>query len=301
MTILREEAVFDGSARKLVEVVADANPGVTNDELEGYRRGSKWINQSTDTTFVCTDPTAGAAVWAVSTGGAGCLASARLGVATKPQGGDTVTVGSDVYEFASGSGDLSNDAYIGVELGADAEACLDNLIAAINAQDANNQHASIKQTDSTTPALANGTEAVRAVKIGTTALQLESASEAGGQQKAMDPSIVLGEGLTDASDVWDVGNVNLNTLAGKVPEQQFASATLAITSAMVTAGAVWVVPPFTPTTVLASVMTSAGVVKAIGGADKVEISGSYVKITLAGGGGASDINNTDVVQLFFAS
>lgn len=42
---------------------ATANPTITNDTGSGYAVGSVWINTSTDECFVCTDATAGAAIW----------------------------------------------------------------------------------------------------------------------------------------------------------------------------------------------------------------------------------------------
>ena len=43
--------------------VVAADPAVTDDAADGYSVGSHWINTSDDGIFVCTDSTAGAAVW----------------------------------------------------------------------------------------------------------------------------------------------------------------------------------------------------------------------------------------------
>ena len=46
---------------------AAANPTVTDDSADGYAVGSRWLNTETDEEFVCTDATAGAAVWKSTT------------------------------------------------------------------------------------------------------------------------------------------------------------------------------------------------------------------------------------------
>lgn len=45
---------------------ADAAPTATDDESSGYTAGSTWIDQTTGNIYVCTDATAGAAVWVTS-------------------------------------------------------------------------------------------------------------------------------------------------------------------------------------------------------------------------------------------
>ena len=42
---------------------ATVDPTVNNDSAEGYTVGSRWINVTGGTTFICTDDTVGAAVW----------------------------------------------------------------------------------------------------------------------------------------------------------------------------------------------------------------------------------------------
>lgn len=44
-------------------VAAAADPAVTDDIADGYSIGSMWINETDDGIFICTDVTAGAAVW----------------------------------------------------------------------------------------------------------------------------------------------------------------------------------------------------------------------------------------------
>ena len=54
---------------------AITNPSTSNDTVEGYSIGSRWINVSTDEEFVCVDDTSGSAVWksttATGSGGGG--------------------------------------------------------------------------------------------------------------------------------------------------------------------------------------------------------------------------------------
>lgn len=56
----------------LVNIVATTNPTVSNDTTQGYSKGSYWINTTTNTYFVCTNASTGAAVWnqAVNVGSA---------------------------------------------------------------------------------------------------------------------------------------------------------------------------------------------------------------------------------------
>ena len=42
---------------------ATTNPGVGDDAADGYAVGSRWVNVTTDTEYVCLDATNGAAVW----------------------------------------------------------------------------------------------------------------------------------------------------------------------------------------------------------------------------------------------
>lgn len=296
MAIIRKETNFDGNRVFNTLVVADTDPTVSEDLGAGYKKGAKWINQATGEEFVCVDSSSGAAVWQVDASGA--CASAQCKMATNPTATNTLTIGADVFEFVAAAGDVAADVNIAVEIKGSAELTLDELINAINAVDANNQHPTIFLTDSTTPALANGTEAVLADKIGTTELRIRSADKAGGQLKGASPSIVLAEALTDAADIWDVGNVNLNTLAGNTPVTAQGRTSIAITAAMVTAGNYQLDFPFIVAGFVVSVRTTADVIKAIGGADKAELANDGILLTLAGGGIAEDINATDVVEVF---
>lgn len=80
---------------------ATTNPGVSNDISEGYEVGSTWINTSTDSAYLCSDSTEGAAVWLL-TGNtasglvvAGVAAGYKLarGVHTQVAASDTIVTG----------------------------------------------------------------------------------------------------------------------------------------------------------------------------------------------------------------
>jgi hypothetical protein len=42
---------------------ATADPDADNDSTEGYSEGSRWLNTTTDESYVCVDPAEGAAIW----------------------------------------------------------------------------------------------------------------------------------------------------------------------------------------------------------------------------------------------
>jgi len=201
----------------------------------------------------------------------GSVAVATLTQSGQPSNDEDLVVGSDTYKFLTAPAGATAD--IEVEIGADAEASLDNLLAA---------------------AQASGTEALVWDKLSATQLRLRSAVSANGQVASGNPDIAL-----DASGVtnWasDVGDVNLNTLAGKESGNQVLAATkLAITTAMITAGAVRFSFSFVPAAVQVTVLDATGALK-MAITDTFVISGNDVVVTLNGGGG--DLANTDVVHI----
>lgn len=44
-------------------LTATTNPGVSNDNTQGYAIGSKWLNTATNTIFMCSGATTGSAIW----------------------------------------------------------------------------------------------------------------------------------------------------------------------------------------------------------------------------------------------
>lgn len=65
---------------------ATTNPGVTNDSRQKYQIGSVWVNRTTKIPYICTDATAGAAVWAVTSAGNTTPAQITAPAATTPTG-----------------------------------------------------------------------------------------------------------------------------------------------------------------------------------------------------------------------
>lgn len=211
--------------------------------------------------------------------------------ATIPVTLDTLTIGADIYQFVTAAGSVNDDTYIGVPLGGSADATLDNLVAAINATAG---VTGLKLIDGVTAALNHGTLGVKAVKVGTT-VECRPAATPGGTALASNPSIALNEAVTDAGDIWNVGNVNVNTLGGRAAAQRKSGrATVTVTSAMIT-NKVQVDFGFTPTGFLPSARASDGGAVPMDGGDKFVITGNGILVTF--GGGAGDLANTNVLTL----
>lgn len=225
---------------------------------------------------------------------AGVVASSRLVLSDQPTATDTIGIGSDTYEFVATGGNVADDAYIAVEIGGDAGETRDNLIAAINATDPDNEHPNINNVADDAPAKSNGTEAVVADEVGTS-VRVRSADVAGGNALAADPSIVLAESITAAADIWITGDVNLNTLAGRAQRNSRATlAKVAITAAMITNG-LYIDLPFTPDRFTVQVQDSSGVVRGHG-ADAFVINGDVLEVTF-NGGADPDIQATDTLLI----
>lgn len=62
--------------------VAATDPGVDDDETEGYGQLSLGLNTATEALFICVDPTEGAAVWIPLAGGAGSALATVLSYST---------------------------------------------------------------------------------------------------------------------------------------------------------------------------------------------------------------------------
>lgn len=225
----------------------------------------------------------------------GSVAVARLLMANQPADGDTIGIGADTYSFTDTGVNtvVNNDAHIAVVIGGSAAATRANLIAAING--AGTAGATVTLADAVTPALEDGTENLLADEVGTT-VRIRSASAPGGTVSGADPSIVLAESITDAADVWDVGAVNMNTLAGAVKALRLeATAVLTITAAMIT-NKVRVDFPFTVTGFLCQVRGSTGGLRTgvIGDLAVVDTGGILLTFD---GGAAPAIQANDVVTI----
>ena len=229
---------------------------------------------------------------------AGSVPTAQIEISAQPATGNTLTIGGDVYQFRPAAASVTNDTYKAVEIaGAGAAATAANLVLAINATYHPDQHPNIFKIGGVVPALADGTENVVADYIaGTTSVRIRYAANPGGAIAVGSPSIVLAENITDIADVWDVGNVNMNTLAGHVNmNRQHAIAQLTITAAMVTNTMARVDFPFAPVIIKVQIMSSGGVIRA-NGTDTFVIGNNGVLITLASGA-APNIQSTDIVTI----
>jgi hypothetical protein len=222
----------------------------------------------------------------------GSVAVAQAIFAGQPSDADTLVIGADTYEFCTDAGDVADDAYIGVVIGASAEATLDNLVLAINATYAGNAHPTLFKTDSTTPALANGTEYLLADKIGTTYCRIRSAVVAGGAVLSADPSIALdASGATNVS--FDCSDVNMNTLGGKAASTARNSAVtqITITTAMITSTEIRISFPFTVAGFIMNARDASGLPVPIT-ADTYLIDNGDVLLGLG-----TDLGDTDVVTV----
>jgi len=225
----------------------------------------------------------------------GSVAVAQAVFAGQPTDLDTLVIGADTYQFvASGTGDVNNDTYIAVLIGGTAEGTLDNLVLAINAADLDNAHPTLFLIDGVTPALANGTENLLADKIGTTFCRVRSAVAPGGAVLGANPSIVLNSSAaTNIS--FDCGDVNMNTLAGKVKSnlRETGIAVLTITTAMLTATQVRVSFPFTVVGFMTQGWTAGGVRVALA-TDTALVDNGDVLLGVTAGGSLAD---TDIVTI----
>lgn len=210
----------------------------------------------------------------------GSVATARLAMPNQPAHQDTIDIGADVYEFLlAGSGTVTAlDANIVVPIGAAAADTRDNLLAAINATVLT---AGVFTKPSGGAAAIIGTEPIVADEL-TTDVRIRSAFAPGGSVVGASPDILLAEAITDAADIWDVGNVNLNTLAGVAGgEFQTGVTSLTITAAMLTAGDVRFDFEFTVVDFTVTVKSSTGAGK-ITGVDTVAIDNGGLLLTLGG-------------------
>lgn len=140
------------------------------------------------------------------------IGSNRLPFTTRPDvgGADTVVIGGDTYEFKSRA--LTNDAFLGVEIGPTASDTLANLIAAINAAAA--AATGMLKTDELTAALKDGTESFYAEETGiygmagTGYLQVTAASGPGGTKVPLLPNKATVATIT-AGGSFDEANMNL--------------------------------------------------------------------------------------------
>lgn len=229
----------------------------------------------------------------------GFIAYNQISIAVNPTAGDRITIGSDVYEFVAAGGDVGDDSRIGVVRGANLAASMANLVAGIHATYGPSELTGLFQTDSTTPALKNGTANVFAF-FASNVLHLLAADAPGGTPvSGTAPSIACSDNLTEAT-AWAFANLNLST-GGAIKHTKVARVTFAVTAPQIVAGSVVVRVPVQSTDmrVKASATTAAGAEKSLG-ADTVAVAAvtgsttfSDVTVTLNGGGG--DLAATNIL------
>jgi hypothetical protein len=95
-------AAYRTPGRRRNNFTAVVDPAVTDDIGDGYEVGSTWVNTADDTVYVCTDSTAGAAVWKRTDG------------TSAPGAGAPTDAG---YLVTAAHGDLSAEVVVGVTPG----------------------------------------------------------------------------------------------------------------------------------------------------------------------------------------
>ena len=131
-------------------------------------------------------------------------------------------------------------------------------------------------------------------EIGTT-VRVRYADGVGGTPLAGDPNIALVQTITDAADVWDVGDVNMNTLGGGAAGyREKAQTSLTVTAEMITSGA-RLDFPFTVAGFRVQVRTGAGVIRG-NGTDAYTLTSTGIAIAF-GGGAAPDAQATDILDI----
>lgn len=177
----------------------------------------------------------------------------------QPSDTQTVTIGSDVYEFCTDAGSVAADTRIGVVIGASADATYANLVAAINAKNKTNEHPTLFRTDDTTPARANGTEKVRAVQDATGDVVYLFRAIAVGSTDLVEgdaPSLVLSDTASNGGP-WKHLNVNLTI--GGAADLQYKSAALVHTVVTANLTGTSKIPlPFAPVSWQVSCYSTAG-------------------------------------------
>lgn len=235
-----------------------------------------------------------------NSGDSGTFAAARILLATTPTANDTITMGANVYEWQPNGGAVTDDAFIAVEIDGIVNSQA-NLVAAVNATYNPDEHPNITNVATTAPALANGTENLFGEAQGPgQGVSIRSAVAPGGAEVSANPDVLLAENLTAAADVWDVGDVNLNTL-GHLPaaNRRHSRIGFTVTAAMITEGIRVLIFPFFVSKSGLTVQVWGGddPFARVAGTDTVLAPGQQLVAIVFGGGIAPDIQAGDVLIL----
>jgi len=192
---------------------------------------------------------------------------------------DTVTIGTDIYEFNAATPPAAGTAgSIWVYQGANSADSRANLINAINGViDAPNI--------TYDGAVVETMLAVAGTTLGT--VNINSADAIGGAITPSAVGVACAEGLTTVTDIWDANATYAGEAAGETQSQMV---TFAVTAAEITAGFVEIYFDFTPT----SVMLNDRNVPMHD--EPYTITGDAVVLTLTGGG-APNIQAGDVIDI----
>lgn len=184
----------------------------------------------------------------------------------QPTAEQTLEIGGDFFQFIAAAGSVTDDTYIAVLIGATARATYDNLKAAVRAQDADNAHATLFQTDDETPALANGTENVTldhayGGNTATGTIYLYAADEPGGTKvEGVAPDLALGGTVANTGN-WKWSNLNLSTGAVATVNKAVRLKHTVVAGDLSAAQPLLVPIPFTPTSWEAQVRGADGQLK----------------------------------------
>ena len=113
-------------------------PGVTNDSSEGFAVGDLWVNSASDTMYVCSDVTVGAAVWTAGGAPLGTIVAADytpaqtvlVAVADQTPLPQVVAAGEFVGRAIAGNLGVITAAQARAIIQATSEALFDNLASA---------------------------------------------------------------------------------------------------------------------------------------------------------------------------
>jgi len=278
---------FGGSAEKHI-VDADPSAGAGLAAPQGsvaYMSGgtAAWIKSG-----------AGATAWDrmdVAAAGQGVSPANTLDLSTNPTATDTVTIGSDVYEFLAAAGTTAAAPNIGVEIKGSAALTFAEFLAAVNGSAAD-PHANILAFGGgAAPGV--GTELVLASDFGSQVAGVCPADAVGGNLLPSSPDIAFSDALTAAVN-W--ASTNLNLLGGFASVSKAASVIpVTVSAAHVTAGGIQWLAEFTPRALIWQATHTNGIQRLTQN-DYVFTSGPMVQLTLAGGG-APDIQANDEVTI----
>lgn len=265
--------------------------GMLVEVSEGTSYGNSLWMLTSDTVVLGTDsPTFASLDVTTSVKDYGSVPSATLLFGNQPADHDTIGIGADTYQFLTAAGAVTNDSYIGVVIGGNAPATKTSLLAAINGTAG---VTGLKKIDTVTAALNHGTESVVGDSIGTT-VRIRNADAPGGNAVVGNPSRVLAEAITDAADVWNVGNVNMNTLSGAAASvRKFSRSKVTLTAAMITNG-FQLDFPFVPVGFSVQAVSSTGGVRSGAVTDLFTIANSGIAYA-SSGAGAPALQATDIV------